>query len=68
MFGILTEAEAAQAAELLATCDGTDQVHAAMIAEAKAERGNRWTPEHAEDLLRARVQLDAILERAGAGA
>lgn len=68
MFGILTEAEAAEAAALLATCDGTDSVHAAMVAEAKAERGNRWSRDHAEDLLMARVQLDAILERAGVGA
>lgn len=64
---VITRDEARQAAAMLATCDGEEQVHGAMVAAAKLEYG-RWTEDVAYQVLEARLGLDRAIESAGVGA
>ena len=62
MTGILTAAEAQQVRTLLASDEGTEQVHGAMVEAAKFEYGYTWTEDHGFHVLEARLALDAAVE------
>ena len=67
MASTLSRDEARTVAAMLATCDGTDAVVAAMAEESRREHG-KWDSERAMDVLMARLELDRQLEAAGVGA
>ena len=67
MASTLSRDEARTVAAMLATCDGTDAVVAAMAEESRREHG-KWDAERAMDVLMARLELDRQLDAAWVGA